>query len=51
MIEGRKLQVGGALRPQRDIYIERPEDQAFFDLLLSSEYVNVLSPRQMGKAA
>jgi Leucine-rich repeat (LRR) protein len=51
MIEGRKLQVGGALRPQRDIYIERPEDQAFFDLLLSSEYVNVLSPRQMGKSS
>jgi len=51
MIEGRKLQVGGALRPQRDIYIERPEDRAFFDLLLSGEYVNVLSPRQMGKSS
>jgi Leucine-rich repeat (LRR) protein len=51
MIEGRKLQVGGALWPQRDIYIERPEDRAFFDLLLSGEYVNVLSPRQMGKSS
>jgi Leucine-rich repeat (LRR) protein len=51
MTEGRKLQVGGALRPQRDIYIERPEDRAFFDLLLSGEYVNVLSPRQMGKSS
>jgi Leucine-rich repeat (LRR) protein len=51
MTEGRKLQVGGALSPQRDIYIERPEDPAFFDLLLSSEYVNVLSPRQMGKSS
>jgi hypothetical protein len=51
MTEGRKLQVGGALSAQRDIYIERPEDRAFFDLLLSGEYVNVLSPRQMGKSS
>jgi hypothetical protein len=51
MTEERKLQAGGALRPQRDIYIERPEDEAFFKLLLASEYVNVLSPRQMGKSS
>jgi hypothetical protein len=50
MTEVQRLQVGGALRPQR-VYIERPEDEIFLNLLLSSEYVNVLSPRQMGKSS
>jgi Leucine-rich repeat (LRR) protein len=51
MTEGLKLQAGGPLRPRHDIYIERPEDEILLKLLLSQEYVNILSPRQMGKSS
>jgi hypothetical protein len=51
MTEGLKLQAGGTLSPRRDIYIERPEDETLLKLLLSQEYVNILSPRQMGKSS
>ena len=46
-----RLQVGGTLNPRRHVYIERPEDAQVRDLLLRSEYVNVLSARQMGKSS
>jgi Leucine-rich repeat (LRR) protein len=45
------LQVGGTLNPRRHIYVERKEDETLFQLLLQSEYVNILSPRQMGKSS
>jgi formylglycine-generating enzyme required for sulfatase activity len=46
-----RLQVGGTLIPGRDIYIARPEDALLFDLLRESEYVNILSSRQVGKSS
>jgi AAA domain-containing protein/WD40 domain-containing protein len=46
-----KLQAGGTLAPGWHIYISRPEDDRLFELLLSSEYVNVLTSRQMGKSS
>jgi Leucine-rich repeat (LRR) protein len=47
----RVLQAGGTLEPDRHVYIERPEDREFLELLRSSEYVNLLAPRQMGKSS
>jgi hypothetical protein len=46
-----KLQVGGTLNPIFDLYIIRPEDAQLFDRLLSGEYVNILSSRQVGKSS
>lgn len=46
-----RLQVGGTLIPGRDIYIARPEDEQLFALLGESEYVNILSSRQVGKSS
>jgi formylglycine-generating enzyme required for sulfatase activity len=46
-----RLQVGGTLVPGRDIYIARPEDDLLFELLRGSEYVNILSSRQVGKSS
>ena len=45
------LQAGGTLNPRRHVYIERPEDAELFRLLRAGEYVNVLTPRQMGKSS
>jgi Leucine-rich repeat (LRR) protein len=46
-----KLQAGGTLVPGRHVYIERPEDKVLLDLLLEGQYVNILTPRQMGKSS
>jgi hypothetical protein len=46
-----KLQAGGTLNPGRHLYITRPEDDRLLELLLASEYVNVLTSRQMGKSS
>jgi hypothetical protein len=45
------LQVGGTLNPRQHLYVERPEDERFFRLLLEGQYVNVLTSRQMGKSS
>ena len=45
------LQAGGTLNPRRHVYIERPEDAELLRLLRAGEYVNVLTPRQMGKSS
>jgi Leucine-rich repeat (LRR) protein len=46
-----QLQAGGTLNSRRHLYIERQEDEKFFQLLEQAEYVNVLSSRQMGKSS
>ncbi len=46
-----QLQAGGTLNSRRHLYIERQEDEKFFQLLEQGEYVNVLSSRQMGKSS
>jgi formylglycine-generating enzyme required for sulfatase activity len=46
-----RLQAGGTLNPRRHIYIHRPQDDELLGLLLAGEYVNVLTPRQMGKSS
>ena len=46
-----RLQVGGALVPDRDLYIPRPEDEELFAALREREYVNVVSSRQVGKSS
>jgi hypothetical protein len=46
-----RLQAGGTLNPRRHVYIERPEDAELLRLLRAGEYVNVLTPRQMGKSS
>ena len=46
-----QLQAGGTLNSRRHLYIERQEDEKFFQLLERGEYVNVLSSRQMGKSS
>src|SRR5262245_22600564 len=46
-----QLQAGGTLNSRRHLYIERREDEKFFELLEQAEYVNVLSSRQMGKSS
>jgi len=46
-----QLQAGGTLNSRRHLYIERQEDEKFFELLEQGEYVNVLSSRQMGKSS
>jgi hypothetical protein len=46
-----RLQVGGTLNPRQHLYVERPEDERFFRLLLEGQYVNVLTSRQMGKSS
>ena len=40
-----RLQVGGTLVPDRDLYIPRPEDEELSQLLREREYVNAVSPR------
>nr|WP_249127629.1 AAA-like domain-containing protein [Bradyrhizobium lablabi] len=51
MNEELQLQAGGTLNSRRHLYIERREDEKFFELLEQAEYVNVLSSRQMGKSS
>src|SRR4051812_18393572 len=51
MSSGFVLQVGGTLQPGKHIYIERPEDAKLLFLLSKGEYVNILTPRQMGKSS
>jgi formylglycine-generating enzyme required for sulfatase activity len=46
-----RLQAGGTLNPRRHISIRRPQDEELLTLLLSGEYVNVLTSRQMGKSS
>ena len=46
-----RLQAGGTLNPRRDLYIERPQDKEFLELLLDGRYVNLLTSRQMGKSS
>ena len=46
-----KLQVGGTLVPDRDLYIPRPEDEELFAALREREYVNIVSSRQVGKSS
>jgi hypothetical protein len=46
-----KIQAGGTLVPGKHVYIERPEDAVLLTHLLEGEYVNVLTPRQMGKSS
>ena len=50
-VKPRRLQVGGALNPRRDIYISRPEDEELFELLLDGQYANILTSRQTGKSS
>jgi Leucine-rich repeat (LRR) protein len=51
MNSGLQLQAGGTLNPRQHLYIERREDELFFDLLMEGQYVNVLTSRQMGKSS
>ncbi len=46
-----RLQVGGTLVPDRDLYIPRPEDEELFAALREREYVNIVSSRQVGKSS
>ena len=46
-----RLQVGGTLVPDRDLYIPRPEDEELFATLREREYVNIVSSRQVGKSS
>ncbi len=50
-VKQRRIQVGGTLNPDRDIYISRPEDDELFNLLLDGQYANVLTSRQTGKSS
>jgi AAA-like domain/Leucine Rich repeats (2 copies) len=45
------LQAGGTLNPRQHLYIKRRQDEIFLRLLLESQYVNVLTSRQMGKSS
>lgn len=49
--ESLHLQVGGALDPERHVYIERPADDELFQLLLEGESVSVLAPHNTGKSS
>ena len=46
-----RIQAGGTLDPKRHVYIERPEDARVLGLLLDHQFVNIISPRQMGKSS
>ena len=45
------LQIGGTLVPGKNVYITRPEDEMVYRLLLSGQYINILTSRQMGKSS
>lgn len=45
-----QLQTSGSLS-ERALYIERPEDDQVYDLLMRGEYCNILTSRQMGKSS
>lgn len=46
-----QLQVGGALDPERHLYIKRPQDDELLEGLLAGRYCSILSARQMGKSS
>lgn len=46
-----ELQIGGPVDSIDRIYIEREADQELTDLLKRSEYVNIITSRQMGKTS
>lgn len=45
------FRVGGTLDPGAPSYVERPADRDLLRLVLSGEYCNVLTARQMGKSS
>lgn len=47
----RRILVGGNVDPARDIYLERPEDRQFLNLIIRGEYVNLFCARQSGKSS
>lgn len=42
---------GGTLRPEADIYVERPADGELFNSLQRGDFAYVLAPRQIGKSS
>lgn len=46
-----RLQAGGTLNPRQHVYIERAEDAHVLRLLMTGEFVNIFSTRQMGKSS
>jgi hypothetical protein len=46
-----QVAVGGALEPEKHLYISRPEDEELYRRLKDAEYCNVLVSRQMGKTS
>jgi hypothetical protein len=50
--KGKLFTVGGAVPTEEAyIYVYRPADKQLFDAVLSGEYCNILTPRQMGKSS
>lgn len=42
---------GGTLRPEDDVYVERPADAELLATLLRGDFAYVLAPRQIGKSS
>lgn len=46
-----RFKPGGTLRPENDVYVERPADAELFRTLLRGDFAYVLAPRQIGKSS